>query len=214
VAGGRFRSYAPPYDWSTASAAVSDDAEASSQADIVSILREMQKNGPEPRPPTPEEIAEIRARNAEIAKKALSPVGGPPLIELTEPVPVEQIELRPIEVVIAGDRRRPPRIVSRRGRATRRGREGAPDRLYPSVEIARVLIALADDPEHSQTSLASRALPRTAVRRVIRLDRHGAFSLGPRGGLRLLGTNGEFRAAGKEVPLRVLERVLGLEPFA
>lgn len=91
---------------------------------------------------------------------------------------------------------------------------GAPDRLYPRDEIVRVLRAWRgryDTPQKvSARSLARPGFSRTAVRRVIRLDENGAFQLGPRGGLKWHGIDGEFRAARKLVSLRALEEALGL----
>jgi hypothetical protein len=105
---------------------------------------------------------------------------------------------------------------SKRGR--RKGAAGAPDAFYDREEIKRVLRLWRDrstaPQKISQTSLARPGFSRTAVRRVIRLDEHGAFELGSRGRLRLLGIHGEFRAAPKKVSLRALERALGLEPLA
>ena len=111
----------------------------------------------------------------------------------------------------------PERIGPRgKDRAAKAG--GSPDALYPREEIARALRGWRnrnDSPQQvSQASLARAEFSRTAVRRVIRLDEHGAFDLGQRGGLRLHGTNGEFRAAPKKVSLRALERALGLPPLA
>jgi hypothetical protein len=102
-----------------------------------------------------------------------------------------------------GDTGRPPveRAVSHKA--------GAPERRYPRGEIARVLLARRER-RVSQEDLARAGFSRTAVRRVIRLDRHGGFRLGPRGGF---GSNGEFRPAGREVSLRALERALGLGPL-
>jgi hypothetical protein len=100
----------------------------------------------------------------------------------------------------------------------RRKRRGAPDTLYPREEITRVLKRCRDPsarPEQlTPTALAREEFSRVAVARVQRLDKAGAFRLGSRGGLRVYGNNGEFRAAGKTVSLRALERALGLEPLA
>jgi hypothetical protein len=110
----------------------------------------------------------------------------------------------------------PPR-QRKRARSVRRGDPGSPDTLYDRGEIKRALElwrSRDDSPQKiSQSSIARKTFPRTAVRRVIRLDEHGAFELGPSGGLRLRGIHGEFRAAPKTVSLRALERALGLKPF-
>jgi hypothetical protein len=89
------------------------------------------------------------------------------------------------------------------------GKGGVPEKRYPRDEVVRVLLARRAG-SVSQRELARPEFPRKAVRRVIRLDEHGAFRLGPRGGLSWAGSNGEFRPAGKEVSLRALERALGL----
>jgi hypothetical protein len=105
-------------------------------------------------------------------------------------------------------------------RRTRRkkGTAGAPEGKYERDEIKRVLLAWRSRttaPQHiTKSSLARPGFSRTAVRRVIRLDEHGAFHFGPRGGLELLGISGEFRAAPARVSLRALERALGLDPLA
>jgi hypothetical protein len=100
----------------------------------------------------------------------------------------------------------------------RKGTAGAPDAFYDRSEIKRVLLAWrrreTAPQQISRTSLARPGFSRTAVRRVIRLDENGAFRLGARGGLKLLGINGEFRAAPTRISLRALERSLGLEPLA
>ena len=101
----------------------------------------------------------------------------------------------------------PARTVVRRGR-------GAPEALYPREEIVRVLHAWRGRRGAPQRitpgSLERPGFTRKAVRRVIALDAVGAFELGPRGGLKLAGINGEFRPARKLVSLRALERALGL----
>jgi hypothetical protein len=108
-----------------------------------------------------------------------------------------------------------PQPPSRRSRRRRRGK---PDTRYPREEIARVLKLRRDrntlPQQLTPTALARKGFSRTAVTRVLNLDDHGAFQLGPRGGLRVLGNNGEFRAAGKTVSLRALERGLGLDRLA
>jgi hypothetical protein len=109
----------------------------------------------------------------------------------------------------------PPQPPSRRSRRRRRGK---PDTRYPREEIARVLKLRRDRntlPEQlTPTALARKGFSRVAVRRVLNLDDHGAFQLGPRGGLRVYGNNGEFRAANRTESLRGLERALGLEQLA
>jgi hypothetical protein len=120
------------------------------------------------------------------------------------------------EAIRAGDAAAPrPR---RREKRAAKGTAGSPDALYPREEIKRALLlwrSRSTSPQQvSQSSIARPGFSRVAVRRVIRLDEHGAFELGPRGGLRLLGINGEFRAVPKKVSLRALERALGLEPLA
>jgi hypothetical protein len=112
----------------------------------------------------------------------------------------------------------PPVSVEKPGKRAAKGSAGAPDALYDREEIKRALCLWRDratSPQQiSQASIARPGFSRTAVRRVIRLDEHGAFERGPRGGLRLLGIRGEFRAAPKKVSLRALERALGLTPLA
>lgn len=109
----------------------------------------------------------------------------------------------------------PPRPTSRRSRRRRRGRR---DTFYAREEIARVLTLWRNrntlPQQLTPSSLARKDFSRTAVTRVLNLDNHGAFQLGPRGGLRVYGNNGEFRAARKTESLRALERALGLEPLA
>jgi hypothetical protein len=122
----------------------------------------------------------------------------------------------PLEVVVVGDER-DARTSSRKTRVTKR-RAGTPETFYDRAEIRRVLVlwrGRASSPQQiSQKSLARKGFSRMAVRRVIRLDEYGAFELGPRGGLRLHGIDGEFRAAPKKVSLRSLERALGLPSMA
>jgi hypothetical protein len=181
-------------------------------AGIIAKLREVRENAPEPQPLTPQELEQIRVATERLRKMLL---GVRSYSELRAP-PVE------LSVVAA----EPPTIrvgellrgaTSARERETR-SKAGAPEALYDRDEIARVLTLWRNRstlPQAvSQSSLARGTFPRTAVRRVIRLDDNGAFQLGPRGGLRLLGINGEFRAAPKRVSLRALERALGLEPLA
>lgn len=124
------------------------------------------------------------------------------------PEPPEIEHLGPIEVILA---RHPSKHSAE-------SRTGAPDTFYKRDEVKRALVlwrGRETSPQQiSQSSIARPGFPRTAVRRVIRLDEHGAFELGPRGGLRLLGINGEFRAAPEKISLRTLERALGLEPLA
>jgi hypothetical protein len=123
------------------------------------------------------------------------------------------------EALARHDRRqagRARRSAKQRGRKNRKG-VGAPEAFYDRDEIKRAVELWRGrdslPQEISQTSIARPGFPRTAVRRALRLDEHGAFELGPRGGLRLLGIDGEFRAAAKKVSLRALERTLGLEPL-
>jgi len=126
---------------------------------------------------------------------------------------VPEEHLTRVREIIAGPSAQKPRTK----RAARR-RVGTPDTLYDRDEIKRVVLLWRNretSPQQiSVTSLARRGFSRAAVRRVIRLDEHHAFSLGPRGGLSLHGIDGEFRAAPRKVSLRALERALGLEPLS
>lgn len=150
-------------------------------------------------------IAETRARWRDSLPGPSREFKLPELVPLPEIEPLGPVDVRVVGTEPPADRPRPPRGA------------GAPDRLYPREEIARVVRAWrarhSAPQQISPRSLARPGFSHKAVRRVIRLDDEGAFRLGPRGGLWCAGINGEFRHAHKQESLRALELALGLPPL-
>jgi hypothetical protein len=110
----------------------------------------------------------------------------------------------------------PSRRTSSRPRRRRRGEPGVDPKQYPTNTVINAIRHWrkgGDNPNQSEISRRT-GLSRTAVRRIGRLDDLGAFKLGPRGGLHLLGIDGRFRAARASVSLKALEAALDLEPFS
>jgi hypothetical protein len=161
---------------------------------------EAKKSASQDAEPAAPSVPEALAR---LALPRLDHVSRPLIEPLPDPEPIG-----PIEVV----------EVSKRRDATKRRRKrsaGAKEKLYPRAEVRRVIVMWRDR-EHvpqqvSKSSLARRGFSRKAVQRVIRLDEGGAFRLGPRGGLQLIGMDGGFRSAPDMISLRKLERALGLD---
>ena len=180
--------------------------------DLVAILRTQRAKVARSSKPTPDEVKRAEGEAREAAEAALRAKAAPlPELEV-ERVGLREFEpIGPIEVVAVESNPGPPAVS---GPAVERRGVGAPQGMYPREEIVRVLRAWRgrqDGPQRVSTrSLERPGFSHKAVRRVIRLDDEGAFRLGPRGGLRCAGINGEFRPAGERVSLRALERLLGL----
>ncbi len=130
-----------------------------------------------------------------------------------------------VAAMLAGDEDGPGPATPDVGRAHGPRRSPQPKTAitygHPAVDYSRGQIAVAvrrwrDGGRKRNVSEISRRtqLSRPLIMRIGRLDDHGAFELGPRGGLRVLGRDGTFRAADASVSIRALEKALGLAPPA
>jgi len=90
---------------------------------------------------------------------------------------------------------------------------GKPPATYPRAAVADAVRRWREGGEKRNVAEIARLakLSRPLIERIGRLDDHGAFELGPRGGLWVLGTDRKFRAAAASVSIRSLEMALGLD---
>jgi hypothetical protein len=131
---------------------------------------------------------------------------------------------RAVPMLVANPREHPEPKARNQGRRepaprSRRPKEktyGHPDTKYPTRTVADAVRRWREGGKNRNVSEISRrtGLSRQVLERIGQLDQAGAFELGPRGGLRLPGTDRKFRAAGALVSIRALERALALPPTA